>query len=65
MARRIIIDVDECTGCESCAEVCPDVFGFDTEQEKAYIKKLGGGPEEEILEAIESCPVDCIQLEED
>jgi len=61
---KVVIDTDECTGCESCVEVAPDVFGFDEDNEVAYVIKEEGGPEDEIQEAIDSCPVECIYLEE-
>ena len=61
---KVVIDTDECTGCESCVEICPEVFAFDEEAEIAYVIKEEGGPEDLIEEAIDSCPVDCIHLEE-
>ncbi len=61
---NVVIDTDECVGCESCVEICPDVFGFDENEEKAYVIKPEGGPEDEIREAMDSCPVECIRLEE-
>lgn len=60
---KVIIDEAECVGCESCVEICPEVFGFDENAEKANVINAEGGPEEEIQEAIDSCPVDCISLE--
>ncbi|MFO8111975.1 MAG: ferredoxin [Desulfosalsimonadaceae bacterium] len=61
---KVVIDTEECVGCESCVEICPEVFGFDENEEKAYVIKPEGGPAEAIQEAIDSCPVECISLEE-
>lgn len=63
MSKKVCIDTEECIGCESCVELCPDVFGFDEEAEKAFVKKPEGGPEACIDEAIETCPVECIYKE--
>ena len=64
MARRIVIDEDECEGCESCVELCPDVFAFDEDTEKARV--IAPESEDECVEeAMDSCPVDCIHWEDD
>jgi ferredoxin len=65
MAKRVVIDEDECVGCESCTDLCPDVFEFDQDAEKAKVVKPQGGDEECIDEAIDTCPVECISWEED
>jgi ferredoxin len=65
MSKKVIIDTDECIGCESCVELCPEVFEFDEETEKAKVIKAKGGSEDCIEEAIETCPVECIFWEED
>jgi len=65
MGKRVVIDADECVGCQSCVELCPDVFGFDESTEKAEVIQPEGGDEDCIQEAIESCPVECISWEED
>lgn len=64
MGKIVVIDTDECIGCETCVELCPDVFDFDSESEKAVVSKEEGGDEECIDEAIESCPTECISWEE-
>ncbi|WP_028575350.1 ferredoxin [Desulfonatronovibrio hydrogenovorans] len=64
MARTVVLDQDECIGCEACVELCPEVFAFDEETEKARVIKEEGGPEEEIQEAIDTCPVECIHWSE-
>ena len=64
MSKRVFINKDECIGCETCVELCSDVFAFNEEEEKAEVILPEGGPEECIEEAIESCPVECIHWEE-
>ena len=64
MSKKVIIDTDECIGCESCVELCPEVFEFDEENEKAKVIKEKGGSEDCIEEAISTCPADCIYWDE-
>ena len=65
MGKKVVIDDDECVGCESCVELCPEIFGLNEDTEKAVVLKPEGGDEDCIEEAIESCPVECIDWEED
>lgn len=55
----IVIDVDECMGCESCVELCPDVFAMDDDGEKATVTNPDSDAEC-VEEAIDSCPAECI-----
>ena len=64
MSNTVIIETDECIGCETCVELCPEVFGFDEEAEKAVVIQPEGGPDC-VEEAIETCPVECIHWDED
>jgi ferredoxin len=63
MGKKVYIETEECIGCESCVELCPEVFGFDEDAEKAFVIMAEGGSEECIDEAIETCPVECIHWE--
>jgi len=55
----VVIDQDACMGCESCVEICPDVFEMNDSGEKAQVSD----PDSEadcVEEAIDSCPAECI-----
>ena len=65
MAKQVVIDTEECKGCETCVELCPDVFAMNEAEEVAEVILEEGGPEDCIEEAIDSCPVECIHWEED
>ena len=64
MSKKVYLEKEECIGCESCAELCPEVFGFDDEDEKAFVLIPEGGSKRCIDEAIETCPAECIHWEE-
>ncbi len=61
---EVVIDTDECIGCEACVEACPEVFGFDGENEKAFVLDNADAGADCVEEAIASCPAECITLEE-
>ncbi|WP_029897584.1 ferredoxin [Desulfohalovibrio reitneri] len=55
----IVIDEEECVGCESCVELCPDVFAMDDDGEKAVV--LAADSDADCVEeAIDSCPSEAI-----
>jgi len=64
MAAKVILDQDECIGCEACVEICPAVFRFDDDLGKACVIDGADADEECVEEAIASCPVSCISKEE-
>ena len=63
MAAQVIIDEEECIGCESCVELCPSVFGWDEDSEKAYVVDGADANDDCIEEAVASCPAECIEVE--
>ncbi|MBI4763364.1 MAG: ferredoxin [Deltaproteobacteria bacterium] len=60
---KVIIDEEECLGCETCVELCPEVFKMNEDKGKAEVILPEGGPKECIEEAIDSCAVSCIHWE--
>jgi len=65
MAKVPVIDLSECTDCESCMELCPAVFQRNAETGQIEVKDAGPFSEKEIEEAMVMCPADCISLEEE
>lgn len=53
------VDEDECIGCESCAQMCPDVFIMNDDG-KAFVPPDATGDEACIQEAMDTCPAECI-----
>ncbi|WP_027183931.1 ferredoxin [Desulfovibrio inopinatus] len=58
MAKKAYVDEDECIGCESCVEICPEAFEL-TDEMKAHVISEDCA-EECIQEAIDTCPTECI-----
>lgn len=56
---KAYVDQDECISCESCVEICPEVF-FMNDDNKSEVKPSSDGTEECIQEAMDTCPVECI-----
>lgn len=57
------LDVGQCSGCESCLEVCPQVFRRNPQTGLIEVVDVEDYSEEEVREAIKLCPADCITLE--
>ncbi|HAS88627.1 MAG TPA: ferredoxin [Desulfovibrio sp.] len=63
MAKKVVIDQDECIGCETCVELCPEVFALDVDGEKAEVIKEDAIDLDCVNESIDTCPVECISIE--
>ncbi len=63
MSKKVFINQDECIGCQSCVEICPEVFQFNESLGKAQVLNPEG-PEDLIEEAMAACPAQCIHWEE-
>lgn len=59
--RPLILVGALCSGCGACAEVRPELFGYDEDGQKA-VPRVMEAPEEDIREAQSWCPCDCIEI---
>ena len=54
------IDRSECTDCESCISLRPDVFKRNRETGCIDVAELSDYPEDDIEQVMSMCPGDCI-----
>jgi ferredoxin len=64
MAREFYIDEDECIACGSCVETCPGCFRYEEGMDVAQVIDFGC-PEDEIQEAMDLCPAQCIHWQDE
>jgi ferredoxin len=64
MERIPVIEIEDCIGCGSCVDLCPEVFMLLESIEKVQVINPQGCPQEKIEEAVELCPVHCIHWED-
>jgi ferredoxin len=64
MAKKPVVNQEECTSCGLCVDLCPGVFQMN-DDELAYVVDPSGASEEEIQDAMDQCPVACIIWEEE
>lgn len=59
MARKPVVNQEECISCGLCAEECPEVFRMNAADKSEVFNPEGAG-EDSIQSAIDACPVSCI-----
>lgn len=58
---KIKIDKEKCIDCGTCVVIAPKTFKL-TDDGKVEVIEPPGDDEEKIKEAVDSCPVDAIEL---
>jgi len=64
MAKTVVVDEEKCSGCGTCAAIAENCFELDEETEKARVTSQTGCSEDEIQEAIDTCPEEAISWQE-
>ena len=59
--KAVWVDERKCIGCTYCSSVATNTFEMELEQGRARAFRQDGDSEELIQEAIDTCPVDCIE----
>lgn len=53
------LDTDNCSACDECININPNIFAYNKDK-KAYIKNPDGGPYSDIVKAAEKCTAQVI-----
>jgi ferredoxin len=59
--KGVYVDEMTCIGCRHCAHVARNTFFIEADYGRARVVRQDGDVEDTIQEAIETCPVNCIQ----
>jgi len=58
---QVQVDQDLCISCGSCIDICPEVFGWnDEEKARPIVDEVPSELENDVLEALRSCPTEAI-----
>tara|TARA_Y100001968_G_C18971214_1_gene532379 strand:- start:225 stop:584 length:360 start_codon:yes stop_codon:yes gene_type:complete len=60
-ARAVWVDERKCIGCTYCGSVATNTFIMESDRGRARAIRQDGDSTDVIQEAIDTCPVDCIQ----
>ena len=58
--KAVWVDERKCIGCTYCSSVATNTFAMEPDQGRARAFRQDGDSDELIQEAIDTCPVDCI-----
>jgi ferredoxin len=59
--RGVYVDELTCIGCRHCAHVARNTFFIEPDYGRARAIRQDGDDEDKVQEAIDTCPVNCIQ----
>lgn len=63
---KIVVDWDKCTGMGMCESLAPDVFEVDDDGSLIlHSETVPDGQEDDVREAVASCPTEALSLSDD
>lgn len=63
---KVKVNKDACIGCGACAAICDEVFEINDEGlSEAKVEEVKEELQDEVRDAIDSCPTGAIEIEEE
>ena len=62
---KVKVNKDACIGCGACAAICDEVFEINDEGlSEAKVEEVKEELQDEVRDAVDSCPTGAIEIEE-
>lgn len=62
---KVKVNKDACIGCGACAAICDEVFEINDEGlSEAKVEEVKDEFQDEVRDAVDSCPTGAIEVEE-
>ncbi len=62
---KVRVDEDLCIGSSACEQICPEVFQVVDGISKVQVDEVPPELEDDVRDAVDSCPMDAIFIEEE
>ena len=63
MAKKVVINKDDCFGCGACTATCPEVFQMEDDGKAGVVAKPSDELDAAVEDAVNGCPVAAIKAE--
>ena len=63
MAKKVVINKDDCFGCGACSATCPEVFQMEDDGKAGVVAQPSDELDAAVEDAVNGCPVAAIKAE--
>ncbi|MDD7607518.1 MAG: ferredoxin [Candidatus Enterosoma sp.] len=63
MAKKVVINKDDCFGCGACTATCPEVFQMEDDGKAGVVAQPSDELDAAVEDAVNGCPVGAIKAE--
>ena len=63
MAKKVVINKDDCFGCGACTATCPEVFKMEDDGKAGVVAQPSDELDAAVEDAVNGCPVAAIKAE--